>query len=462
MGSWIMPEIEGCTFSDQRHKLRMQAILENIEKQHGGKTSEAQKDWASSKAYYRFLSNSSITDSEILGGHYSATADRVRASDTPVLVLHDTTTHTFNRVNEESIGWVKLHHNEFMQHRKEAPGLICGTLFHASLAVTSEGVPLGLLDAHFWSRENMKLKSEAEKRQKTASLPIEKKESYRWLEGLKNSEERVGKREYPLVHVADRESDIFAYFNEAEEQGAYFLSRVKMNRLADESSLFEVMVDEKDKLQYDISLFDKNRKKINATIGVTAKRVLVHPPETAKDRYPSHNLMCVCATEIHPPKGRKPISWSLLTNLPVKAPQDLKKVLEWYKLRWQVEYFFKILKMELKTESSKLRTFGSVTNFLALSSLFAWRIQWLVFLNRSKIDACPSIAFSEAERDVLQKFSKIKLFSLQDYIVTVAKYGGYLARRNDPPPGLIIVSRGLRRLKDVVFGYELALKDVGN
>lgn len=82
--------------------------------------------------------------------------------------------------------------------------------------------------------------------------------------------------------VVDRESDIFAYCNEAEQQGAYFLSRVKMNRLADESILFEVMVDENDKLQYEITLFDKNRKTINATIGVTAKRVLVHPPETAK------------------------------------------------------------------------------------------------------------------------------------------------------------------------------------
>lgn len=462
MGSWIMPEIQSCTFSDQRHKSRMRTILENIEKQHGSKTSETQKDWASTKGYYRFLSNQSITTREILSGHYSATADRVRASNTPVLVLHDTTTHTFTRVDEEPIGWVKLHQNELMQFRGEEPALICGALFHASLAVTAEGVPLGLLDAHFWSRENMKLKTDAAKRQKIARLPIEEKESYRWLEGLKNSESRVGEREQPLIHVADRESDIFAYFNEAEEQGAYFLSRVKMNRLADESSLFEVMVDESDKLQYDISLFDKNRKKINATIGVTAKRVLVHPPETAKDRYPSHNLVCICATEVNPPKGRKPISWSLLTNLPIKATEDLRKVLEWYKLRWQVEYFFKILKMELKTESSKLRTFGAVTNFLALSSIFAWRIHWLVFLNRSKIDACPSIAFSEAEQKVLQKFSKTELFTLQDYIVTVAKYGGYLARRSDPPPGLIIVSRGLRRLKDVVIGYELALKDVGN
>lgn len=457
-----MPEIQSCTFSDQRHKSRMHTILENLEKKHGSKTSETQKDWASTKGYYRFLSNQSITANDILSGHYCATADRVRASNTPVLVLHDTTTHTFNRVDEESIGWVKLHHNELMQHREEEPGLICGTLFHASLAVTAEGVPLGLLDAHFWSRENMKLKSEAEKRQKTARLPIEKKESYRWLEGLKNSEARVGEREYPLIHVADRESDIFAYFNEAEEQGAYFLSRVKMNRLADESSLFEVMVDENDKLQYDISLFDRNRKKINATIGVTAKRVLVHPPETAKDRYPSHNLMCICATEIDPPKGRKPISWSLLTNLPVKVPQDLKKVLEWYKLRWQVEYFFKILKMELNTESSKLRSFGTISNFLALSSILAWRIHWLVFLNRSKIEASPTIAFTATEIDILKRFSKKKLTTLQDFINALATHGGYLARRSDPPPGLIIISRALRRLKDIVIGYELAQKDVGN
>jgi hypothetical protein len=41
------------------------------------------------------------------------------------------------------------------------------------------------------------------------------------------------------------------------------------------------------------------------------------------------------------------------------------------------------------------------------------------------------------------------------YLREVAKLGGYLARTNDPPPGNMVIWRGLSRLADFCQGFEL-------
>lgn len=48
------------------------------------------------------------------------------------------------------------------------------------------------------------------------------------------------------------------------------------------------------------------------------------------------------------------------------------------------------------------------------------------------------------------------------YLGEVAKLGGYLARTKDPPPGNMVVWRGLVRLADLCSGFELNDRVVGN
>ena len=49
---------------------------------------------------------------------------------------------------------------------------------------------------------------------------------------------------------------------------------------------------------------------------------------------------------------------------------------------------------------------------------------------------------------------------LSAYITKVARLGGYLARASDPPPGNIVMWRGLSRLTDIELGFSMAF--VGN
>ncbi|MDZ4739456.1 MAG: hypothetical protein SGJ03_06075 [Alphaproteobacteria bacterium] len=52
--------------------------------------------------------------------------------------------------------------------------------------------------------------------------------------------------------------------------------------------------------------------------------------------------------------------------------------------------------------------------------------------------------------------------TLSYYITKVARLGGYLNRANDPPPGNIVMWRGLTKLADIMAGAEIGAELVGN
>jgi hypothetical protein len=104
---------------------------------------------------------------------------------------------------------------------------------HSSLAVTTSGLPLGLAAIKFWSRKEFKNTTKLKRKGNFTRVPIEKKESYRWLENLQQSTGRLGDPDR-CVHIGDRESDIFELFCAARELGTHFLVRRCTNRLAGE------------------------------------------------------------------------------------------------------------------------------------------------------------------------------------------------------------------------------------
>ena len=52
--------------------------------------------------------------------------------------------------------------------------------------------------------------------------------------------------------------------------------------------------------------------------------------------------------------------------------------------------------------------------------------------------------------------------TLSRYLIRIARLGGYLARANDPPPGNMVMRRGLSRLTDIELGAITGAKIVGN
>ena len=104
---------------------------------------------------------------------------------------------------------------------------------HSSLVMTREGLPLGLAAIKFWNRDKFHGANALKRRINPTRVPIEKKESIRWLENLRQATELLGDPKR-CVHIGDRESDIYELFCLAQELDTHFLVRTCVDRLAGE------------------------------------------------------------------------------------------------------------------------------------------------------------------------------------------------------------------------------------
>lgn len=206
----------GCEFEDVRHGKRLRQLLEQLSHRVGATTPWACQDWANTKAAYRFFDNERISESNIFAGHFACTRERSSASrGFPLLVLHDTTEFSYRHEDTASIGILK----KIPAGHKGRTGLYtsCGILMHSSLVATRDGLPLGLAAIKFWSRDKFHGANALKRRINPTRVPIEKKESIRWLENLRQSTELLADPGR-CVHIGDRESDIYELYCLAQQQ----------------------------------------------------------------------------------------------------------------------------------------------------------------------------------------------------------------------------------------------------
>jgi hypothetical protein len=466
MTSWIDQELAGCEFADTRLTKRFKTFVERLSQGIGKTIPMACQDWANTKAAYRFLSNERVSEAEILAGHFQSTRDRFRSVDGPVLVLHDTTEFSFRRERPELIGNIGVVGGRRDRTGQAQFSMVCGILMHSSLVVTTDGLPLGLGAVKFWTRKEFKGTNALKKKVNSTRVPIEEKESIRWLDNLKHTTALLDAPER-CVHIGDRESDIYELFCSAHDLRTHFLVRTCVDRLAGngQHTISEEMNEVDLKALHLITVRDNKGRPTDAVLELRYRRIRVLPPIGKQNRYPELRLTVIYAQEHETPKDRDPIDWKLITDLPVSSPLQAIEKLEWYASRWKIETFHKILKSGCKAEASKLRTAERLVNLVAVFCILSWRIFWMTMLNRSTSKAPPSIAFTETECHLLdrlvpnQKTPAQK--SLSSYIIKVARLGGYLARASDSPPGNTVMWRGLARLTDIQIGFELA-KNVGN
>lgn len=188
---WVDQELAGCQFEDERLDKRFRKLVRNLAESIGDSIPLACQDWANTKAAYRFFANERVKEHEILAGHFQSTRDRFSATNEPVLILHDTTEFTYSRNRPESIGILNKSFN-----RDRGGGMkqytVCGISMHSSLAVTTDGLPLGLAAIKFWTRSRFKGTNALKRKINPTRVPIEEKESVRWLENLKESTALLG------------------------------------------------------------------------------------------------------------------------------------------------------------------------------------------------------------------------------------------------------------------------------
>src|SRR5450631_3416112 len=141
---WVDRELADCDFKDERLGKRFRSLLEQLSASPGESIPLACQDWANTKAAYRFLDNDRVDEAQILAGHFQATRERLAATDGPILVLHDTTEFSFKRDDVEAVGKTRSGITDAGGKIRPQQYTVCGMLMHGSLAVTPEGLPLGL------------------------------------------------------------------------------------------------------------------------------------------------------------------------------------------------------------------------------------------------------------------------------------------------------------------------------
>ena len=455
--TWVEREVAGCKFQDVRLGERFRKLLKQIGSAIGQAIPFACQDWASTKAAYRFFSNDRVDEEAILSGHFEATRDRFAATDGHVLVLHDTTEFTFKREKPERIG------STCIVNGKDKKGRItfftvCGILMHSSLVVTTEGLPLGLAAIKFWTRKKFKGCNALKKKINPTRVPIDKKESIRWLTNLRQSTNLLAAPER-CVHVADREGDIYELFCEAREANTHFVIRTCVDRLAGDGE--HTVAAEMDEVQvkglHRVEVRDRNGDVDEAVLEIRYRRIKVLPPIGKRKRYPPLTLTVIHAEERGTPKNREKIEWKLITDLPVHSRKDAIEKVTWYAMRWKIETFHKILKSGCRAEESQLRTAERLVNLISVFCILSWRIFWLTMLNRTDPDAAPDLALTQNEMDLLDKLvadrseKRPAIKTISYYLIKIARLGGYLARANDGPPGNKVIWRGLSRLISIEY-----------
>ena len=220
---------------------------------------------------------------------------------------------------------------------------LCGVLMHSSLAVSLAGTPLGLTAVKFWTRTQFKGTWTLKRHVNPTRVPIETKESYRWLENLRQSMALLAAPER-CVHVADRESDIYELFCLAQDLRTRFLVRVQTNRLAQPlPGAQQHNVDHRVFAQLDAAPWSGRHHVAvgngdeTACLQVKFATIPTLPPIGKQKRYSPQILTYIHALELDSPADRPPIHWKLVTNLPVADLAAAIEKLDWYALRWKAE-----------------------------------------------------------------------------------------------------------------------------
>ncbi|NYT64099.1 transposase [Alcaligenaceae bacterium] len=262
---WIAKELAASRFGDRRLDKRFERLVNHLWSGIGNSLPFACQDWANTKAAYRFLSNEKVTEDDILASHFQSTQARVTQASTdakaPILILHDTTEFTYKREPFDLIGVTNLIKGGAHKYSGRAVHTVCGLLMHSSLAVTTDGLPMGLAAVKFWTRKKFKGTKALSKKINPTRVPIDQKESFCWLENLRESTCLLARPEQ-CVHIGDRGSDIYELFCVAQAQGTHFLIRTCVDRLAGDGghTVAQEMQDTRVKGFHRVTLHDKSDK----------------------------------------------------------------------------------------------------------------------------------------------------------------------------------------------------------
>jgi hypothetical protein len=453
----VRQELEGIELGDERRAKRAKYIVERLADSPEASLPIAMGDSAAVEALYRHLGSADVSLQAILQPHVEKTVGRVRHFDT-VYAVADTTEFLFSgRAEREGLGTV---HGEDQ-----------GFLAHVTLAVAPDRTPVGLLGIETWNRPELKGDRDLWSRRNDSG-----RESKRWARGMRTARERLGESAGKIVHVADREGDIYELIAELAHEKQRFIIRAAQDRVVepmsgeDERRLFDAAQSTPTAFVLDVPLSGRGRARLlsqrrrhparrerTAHLSFAARSVTLKRPGQRSARLPASVVVNVVHVfELGAPPGEPRVEWVLLTSEPIETNQDVENVVRGYRARWVVEEYFKAVKTGCAFESRQLESAQTLEALLGYTLLVAYALLLMRSLSRQERDEPASVLLSPTQLKILQlKARKLPLEpTVRQALFAVAAMGGHL--KNNGDPGWRTLSKGWSRLLALEEGYELA------
>jgi hypothetical protein len=461
---WAEVEVAGADFGDTRLDDRFVMLLSTLGSRPNLSIPAACLGRAEIKAAYRFFDNDKVTFEKVIEPHLAQTKDRM-AEHELVLLVQDTTEIDLTRPEQDVKGVGEL------------DGARQGFLLHEMHAFIPEGIPLGTVWAEALNRiEGVSHVSAAEKRRTRKQMPIEDKESLRWLTGLR--EARQVARELPAVRcvcVADSESDIYEVFAEPRgEPPVHWLIRACQDRALDGDTaqrlrdqvlatpkLYEVELlirGRQAKTAAEDRARRQNRETRPAKVEVRAACVTLRAPYRPDRKLPPVTVNVVLVREANPPPGETPVEWVLVTTLPIDTLEQVRTIVEYYCVRWCIEILFRTLKSGCRIEHRRFEHIDRVLPCLGLCLIVAWRTLFVCRMGRSCPDLDCEAIFEPSEwKAVWTAVKRTKppkqVPRLSAMVHLVASLGGYIERATSEP-GTQTLWIGIQRMHDLAWAWD--------
>ncbi len=467
---WAKEEMATADLKDRRLNRRLVEILSALAERPVASIPAACRGHAETVAAYRFFDNEKVTYQTVLEPHREATRQRIAGQEV-VLLVQDTTELDFTRPQQQVSGAGPM---DSLARR--------GAYLHLMEAFTADGTPLGAVSADIWTRdEEYFSQPQKTKRKKRKALPIEAKESFRWLECLRQARELAQEvPEVQCVCVGDSEADIYHLFAEPRgEQPVQWLIRACQERcICGENGelgppIREEVMSRRVLFTKEISVRGRqakttcetrarrtSRKSRTAVVEVRAGQITLHPPAQSDRALPPVVVNVVLVREVDPPAGEEAVEWILLTTLPIGTVEQVRQVIQYYCVRWMIEVLFRTLKSGCRIEERLFEHIERLLPCVAVYLIVAWRTLMLVRLGRSCPDMNCECVFEPSEWKsvwmvIYRKNPPRKPPKLAEMLRLIGQLGGYVNRPNRPdPPGPQTTWLGLQRMRDFAWAWD--------
>lgn len=347
-------------------------------------------------------------------------------------------------------------------------GTDAGLFLHPMLTLNAEdGSCLGLSAIHPWLRHEGAADN-------YPSIPIEEKESYRWLSVAEAAKKRLTKASMITI-IADRESDIYEEWARIPDEKTHLLTRVCHDRRINQEVKLYAYTDNlpvEETFALELPARPGKRQARTATMAVRFSRILIKRPQKTGKEYPSQlELSVVDVRETTPelPKNESPVHWRLLTTHSISNTAQAREIIEWYRQRWQIEQLFRTLKKQgLNIESSQLETAEGLIKLSILALQAAVKSLQLTLSRNGTNKRLASDVFDDEQISVLKalqsklegKTAKQKNPHTQGQLSwaawIIARLGGWKGYKSESPPGPITMIRGLNEFDAMLRGWKLA------